>query len=424
MITLDPWQQEVLDDILINKRNICLRSGRQCGKTEIIALAAARYALENPNKVVMVVASVERQSQLLFQRILGYIIDLDKKQLKGGKDKPTLHKLMLKNGSVIWSLPCGMDGSGIRGWTISLLIVDEAAYVPNAVFVALTPSLLTQNSQIILLSTPKNKEGYYFDSFNDPNYKSYHISSLDCPRANKEFLERERLRLTKAQFACEYMGEFADELMQYFPSELIRKVMIARRQSPEDAFTFGQILPAGETYCGVDIASMGEDESVISSFEKKGDKLIQIDMEITKKTFLEDTFNRIKKNDSKYNYSRIYLDDGGLGVSVMQSCLRDDQLKRKTEALNNSRRSLDKDDKQKKKLMKEDFYSNLLWLMQNEKIELLDEPEIFLSLSSVQYEPDPETRSVKIFGRYTHCAESIIRGAWAMQTKHLNLWVA
>ena len=40
---LDKWQEEVL----ATKGNICLRSGRQVGKSTVIGIKAAKYALEN-----------------------------------------------------------------------------------------------------------------------------------------------------------------------------------------------------------------------------------------------------------------------------------------------------------------------------------------------------------------------------------------
>jgi len=46
-MSLDKWQQDVLD----TEGNMVLRSGRQVGKSYIIAQKAAQYALENPNSI-------------------------------------------------------------------------------------------------------------------------------------------------------------------------------------------------------------------------------------------------------------------------------------------------------------------------------------------------------------------------------------
>ena len=119
-LTLDQWQK----DILATKGSICLCSGRQVGKSTIVSMKAGNFAMDNPNKTIMIIARVERQALLLFEKVLGYIYEKDRPSIKRGKDKPTKHKIILKNGSTILCLPAGESGYGIRGYTIDLLIAD------------------------------------------------------------------------------------------------------------------------------------------------------------------------------------------------------------------------------------------------------------------------------------------------------------
>ena len=72
--------------------------------------------------------------------------------------------------------------------------------------------------------------------------------------------------------------------------------------------------------------------------------------------------------------------------------------------------------------MKEDLYNNLLNLMEKGKIELLKDDEIFLSLRSIQYEYTDDGRLV-ISGTYSHITEALIRAAWCMKDKSLNIFV-
>lgn len=407
---LDEWQEKVLE----TSGDIVLRSGRQVGKSTIISIKASQYAVQNPNKTILIVASVERQAYLLFEKVLNYMYDKYPKWIGLGKEKPTKHKITLRNGSVIWCLPTGMSGAGIRGYTVDLLIADEAAFIPQDVWAAITPMLAVTKGIKILLSTPHGKEGYFFDCFNDPSFTSFHISSEECGRVSKEFLKREKMRLTKCQYAQEYLGEFVDELRQFFPSELIRKAMSLQRGYP---------ISSGDRFLGVDVARMGEDESVLVSVNRYGDHIWQMDMEVTTKNYLTETISRIKASDSHWNFKKIYIDDGGMGVGVYDPLLLDDQTKRKIVAINNARRSLDVSDSPRmKRTMKEDLYNNLLWLLEGERIYLFDEPEIFLSLSSVQAEYD-ESGKLKIFGNYTHIVEALIRAVWCMKDKDLNIWV-
>ena len=178
----------------------------------------------------------------------------------------------------------------------------------------------------------------------------------------------------------------------------------------------------GNKYAGVDVARKGGDEFVIAGLAKLGEKLKQFDLDVMKDLTITEGAKKILIKDTEHNYKKIYLDDGGLGVGVFDILMEHQQTKRKTEALNNASRSLDNEDKRKKKILKEDLYTNLLRLMEQGRIDLFDDENLYLSLVSVQYEITKD-KTLKIFGRYTHIAEALIRAAWCMKDKHLNIYI-
>jgi len=412
-LKLDKWQEEVL----ATDGNICLRSGRQVGKSTVISIKAGEYATHNKNKVVLVVAAVERQAYHLFEMILYYLDTNYKSYICKGKKRPTKSKIQLNNGTIIYCLPTGMSGLGIRGYTVDLLIADEAAFIPEEVWTAVTPMLSTtfkRGGSIILLSTPFGRGGYYYECFQDPSFTTFHVSSEDCDRHSKEFLEREKSRMTKVQYAQEYLGEFVDELMQFFPTEVIKKSMI---------LTDIDLNKKGDNFLGVDVARMGGDETVLFSLKRLNKEYLEeIDLDISQNTMLPETVRRIKNSDRQHNYKRIYIDDGGLGVGVFDPLLEDQQTKRKVEAINNSSRSITNDGTRKKKILKEDLYTNLLKIMESGKIKLKENPDTLLSLKSIQYEYTDDKR-LKIFGKYSHIAEALVRAAWSMKNKTLNIYI-
>ena len=371
-LKLDRWQEEVLS----TEGNICLRAGRQVGKSTVISVKAGEYAVKNKNKTILIIASVERQAYLLFEKTLDYIYRQHPKMIKKGKDRPTKHRILLENGSQIYSLPTGLSGYGIRGFTIDLLIADEAAFIPEEVWTSVTPMLAITKGNIILLSTPCGKSGYFYNCFNNDSFTRFHVSSEDCPRKNDQFLNEEKKRMTKMQYAQEYLGEFIDELRQFFPTELIKECMKLDK---------GEI-GMGDYFLGVDVARMGGDESVLIALLRKNDELEMVEMIVREKTYLTEITKAIKEMDKKWNFKKIYIDDGGLGVGVFDPLLIDDQTKRKVVAINNSSRSLDYDGTQRTRLMKEDLYSNLLHLMESKKVSLFKDPEIMISLKSIQSE--------------------------------------
>ena len=107
--------------------------------------------------------------------------------------------------------------------------------------------------------------------------------------------------------------------------------------------------------------------------------------------------------------------------------MEDEQTKRKIVGINNAKRPIEKASWKKGKktqrktpTMKELLYMNLKNLMEKKEITLLDIPEIKHSLRSMQY--DNEDGQLKIYGNYSHITEALIRAAWCIKDKSLNLY--
>ncbi len=213
-LKLDPWQEKILKE----KSDICLCTGRQVGKSQIIGIKAAEHALKNPNNVVIIGAALARQASHIFWMVIDYINENYPKEIKG---RTTLAFLELKNGSIIRCLPIGDDGLGIRGFTANVLIIDEAAFVNPKAWSGIRPVLATTKGQLILLSTPFGTEGYFAECYKNPRFYRDHVSSEDCPRITKEFLEEEKKTMTKLQYQQEYLGLFVGGLQRFIPEELI-----------------------------------------------------------------------------------------------------------------------------------------------------------------------------------------------------------
>jgi hypothetical protein len=381
-LTLDDWQEEFLNTT--GDKILCC--GRQIGKSEICSIDASQYAVNNSKKVILMIAPTERQAFSLFEKTLFYLTEHHKKAIKMGKDRPTKTKINLKNGSRIWCLPTGLSGLGIRFLTVHRLYVDECSRVPEDVFTAITPMLLTTGGDTIYLSTPAGREGTFAETFNnkDGAYNSFtrfSRSSEDVIKARpfsdtwKEFqrekalehLNRERSRMTVLQYAQEYEGELIDELRQFFSTDLIKSCMTLRRGLP-NLFSSSKF----SSYLGVDVARMGADETVLFSIQDRNGVGHEIDLTITKKTYLTDTVDLIKASNRKYNYKKIFIDTGGMGVGVYDPLLQDNETKRKVVSIDNATRSITNDGTRSKKLLKEDLYNNLRVMMEQGKVKLVD----------------------------------------------------
>lgn len=417
---LDKWQKEVLE----HKGNLCLCCGRQVGKSTIIAIKAGNSAMES-KKSIMIIASVERQALLLFEKVLSHVYLTNKKLIKKGKDRPTKHELKLTNGSIIRCLPTGESGYGIRGYTIDELYADEAHYIKEDVWTAVTPMLATTGGSINLLSTPAGTTGYFYRAFHDKKFKAIHVNAEkvaenreEPQRTNMlEFQKDEKLRMTKLQYQQEYLGLFVGGIQKFFPDELINKICTIIERSH---------VPIGDKFQGIDIARMGGDECPLVSLDRiQRKKLIQFDLTIPEPQTLTDTARLIIHKDKIINHKKIYMDDGGLGVGVYDILYEDKQTKNKVVGLNNASREIEKTMNQgktkirKKTLLGEDMAINFKTLAEQGKIFLFDNPQIRHSLRSMQF--DYSDGKLKIYGNYSHIFEALKRAAWCMKDKTLNI---
>ena len=216
-LTLDPWQKELID----SKGNVVICSGRQCGKSTGTAILAGETALNNPKEFIIVGAYVIEQAQLIFSKILDYIIEKAKNQIKG---MPTLNFLELKNGSKIYCRPIGDSGAGMRGYTATMIIIDEAAFIPDRAWEAIEPIISVSKGRVILLSTPQGKKGFFYKATRNDNYSYIKVSARNCPRHTKEFLDQKQSEMSPVAFATEYLGEFIDDYNRKFTEEWIKKV--------------------------------------------------------------------------------------------------------------------------------------------------------------------------------------------------------
>ncbi len=422
----DKWQEEVLKE----EGNIVVCSGRQTGKSTIIAVKASESAVAKKKQSIMIISVTEDQSILLLQKCLSYLEDNYKKLICKGVRRPTKQKIELTNGSIIRTKAVGASGLGARGFTLNMLIADEAAFMPEDVWAAVTPGLATTGGQLILISTPHGKKGYFYQQFHSEHFKTWHLNTIDVYKERDwteqqrqialNFIESERARMSEREFGQEYLGLFLEELMQFFPDDVIRKAMI---QSRQDISKEGR-----DFYIGIDVARMGGDKTTFEIIEKRGEMLIHRENIVWKRTLLTETAEKILNLDLHYNFRKIYVDDGGLGVSIFDSLLSNPQTKRKVVPINNATRVIeyrwDKEPK-RKKLMKEDLYNNLLSLMEKGKILILDDGDIWQSFKSIQYEYLNEKGGavMRIFGDDSHIIEGLIRAAWCVKDKINKVWI-
>lgn len=208
----DPWQAEFLrsDDA----RNLIL-CGRQIGKSLAVALKALGTALTKPNSTVIVVAPIEPQANELLRKVLTCFNAIGRPMRLVREAVTTLE---FGNGSRVLALP-GRERS-VHSYTATLLILDEAARIPDEVFHGASPQLSASKGKLVALSTAFSKSGWFFKEWSEgQGFRRWSITAYDCPRHTPEFLEHERRSMGERFFSMSYLNLFGDDVAAVFSTD-------------------------------------------------------------------------------------------------------------------------------------------------------------------------------------------------------------
>lgn len=136
------------------------------------------------------------------------------------------------------------------------------------------------------------------------------------------------------------------------------------------------VHPKAIYVCGCDMARMGQDSTVIIVCEKHlfgDDKIKIVYIEELHHTKLTEVVGRIKLLDTKFNFTRVYLDSTGLGsgpVDMLEEELGSSKIQGLTFTIQS----------------KEDIYSNLKKLMEQSRLIIPNHKKLIYQLADLHYE--------------------------------------
>ena len=192
---------------------------RQWGKSTVAAVMAVHRAYFRAKSLVVVACPTEKQSAELVWKARDFMAKLGMRQRRDGSNRISLR---FPNGSRIVGLP-GREAT-LRGFSaVSLLIIDEASRVEDAVYKALRPMLAVGDGDLWLLSTPFGKRGFFYENWagGSEDWARTSVPATECSRITEKFLEEERRQMGDLWFRQEYMCEFIDEAQQMFGRDLV-----------------------------------------------------------------------------------------------------------------------------------------------------------------------------------------------------------
>lgn len=214
----DPWQRDFLRATALRTLLLC---ARQTGKSTVTAALASHVALFEPGALVLLFAPSQNQSRELYRKVLSF----HRQASNTDPDAESAQRLELSNGSRIISLSGNPVSS--RGYSAPrLIIIDEAAFLDDALYYAITP-MLAAGGRLIAMTTPCGKRGFFYDAWTNGGdvWHRTKITAFDTSRMSPDFLEATRATTPDWRFSQEFLCEFVDNDETLFGSDMVSAAM-------------------------------------------------------------------------------------------------------------------------------------------------------------------------------------------------------
>ena len=305
-VTFNESQQEMIEG-LNNNRFFVHIAARRTGKSYAAAILAFAKLLE-PGQQVMVVAPNFSLSSIIWD----YVTDLIKQleiEVERFNQKDKVVRLI--NGSVFRLLSANNRDS-LVGRAANLLIVDEAAIIPNDEYFTrdLRPALSTYNdSRCLWISTPRGKGNYLYSYYlrgQDAEYSEWG-SCIHTWRSNpllsENDIEEAKRSVSRALFAQEYECEWTTTETQIY-------------ESLDEAKHLGEFVGErfSEVIGGLDVGYRDENVFVVIGYD--GQSYYLLDEYVSKESTTSELAAAIREKMDDWNIDSIYKDSASQEVKA------------------------------------------------------------------------------------------------------------
>ncbi len=92
---------------------------------------------------------------------------------------------------------------------VTLLVLDEAAHIPDRLYRSVRPMLAVSQGRLVALSTPFGRRGWFYEEWEGGGpWKRVRVTWRDCPRITADFIAEETRSMGAAWVAQEYECSF------------------------------------------------------------------------------------------------------------------------------------------------------------------------------------------------------------------------
>jgi len=206
------FQDDCVETFSEERFSIVLKS-RQLGLSTLVAAYSLWMAIYQRDKNVLVIATKLTVAQNFITKVKTMLRSLPSWVVLPELVANNKQLLQFSNGSTVKAIPTSDDAG--RSEALSLLIVDEAAFVKNfdSLWMGLYPTVST-GGRVIILSTPNGVGGQYHKLYTDGDaglneFKSIKLPWDVHPERDEAWFNETTKNLSDRQIAQEYLCDFA-----------------------------------------------------------------------------------------------------------------------------------------------------------------------------------------------------------------------
>jgi len=311
---LTDQQEEICYD-LVKHRRLCIAAGGGIGKSALVAMLIQWFLITHPGSRIPTTAPTARQlHDVLFSEVGKWLsrnklkdfyrLLRGKLHIVGYPEWYAVARTVPKDSRAINGTLAGFHAKSM------LIVVDEAADVPDGVFTALDGSMTSDNCYIILISNPVSSGGYFYDTITDPKgkgagFKVSYYSSADSPLVSQSYIEQIISRYGKdsAMYKAKVLGQ---------PISLYDNVVVDPK-TYDEVVTFNKKRFDGRVVLGVDVGGSGDDPTVIC--HRIGNSIVRWDTYETGNTvFIADEIDKLC--NMLYQGKDVYVVIDAIGVGA------------------------------------------------------------------------------------------------------------
>jgi hypothetical protein len=218
------FQNECVKDFIENRFNIVLKS-RQLGLSTLVAAYAVWMAIFQREKNILIIATKLSVAQNFITKVKTMIRSLPSWLLLPEIVANNKQQIQFNHGSSIKAIPTSEDAG--RSEALSLLIVDEAAFVRNfdTIWTGIYPTIST-GGRVVILSTPNGVGGQYYKLYTEAESNLNEFNPIKLmwdvhPDRDEEWFKKTTGNMSQRQIAQEYLCDFTTSGDTFLDNESI-----------------------------------------------------------------------------------------------------------------------------------------------------------------------------------------------------------